>query len=107
MSPGRPKTPIALPRTPIGRIQVRSGRRSGSRWRPRSPVERHITVQKGPSQRGRFTAFRAEVPIGWTIRGKILRPAGSVPDALPNLQKSHVREGRWVGICAVAVKADG
>ena len=47
MSPGRPKTPIALPRTPIGRIQVRSGRRSGSRWRPRSPVERHITVQKG------------------------------------------------------------
>ena len=62
---------------------------------------------EGPSQRGRFTAFRAEVPIGWTIRGKILRPAGSVPDALPNLQKSHVREGRWVGICAVAVKADG
>ena len=47
VSPGRPTTPIALPRKPIGRIQVRSGRRSGSRWRPRSPVERHITVQKG------------------------------------------------------------
>ena len=88
VSPSRPTTLIGLPRRPIERIHVRSGRRSRSRSRTgaRSGATKRLRTA---SRRGRFTASRAEVPIRWTIRGKILRPGGCVPNALPNLWRSH------------------